>query len=81
MCCLWAVFKSPAAAATHPARAASLAPGDEQATNRNRQGKELQRTQIWFHSRQIPCWSTGKARGKNESVPKALKLLTPLAMY
>lgn len=79
MCCLWAVFKLPAAAATHPARAASLPPGNEQAMNR--QGKELQRAQIWFHSRKIPCCSTGKAREKNESAPKALKLLTPLAIY
>lgn len=78
MCCLWAVFKSPAAAATHPARAASLPPGNEQAMNR--QGKDLQRAQIWLHSRKIPCFTTGKARGKNESVPKALKLLTPPAI-
>lgn len=40
MCCLWAVFKSPAAVATHPARAASLPPGNEQAMSS--QGKALQ---------------------------------------
>lgn len=78
MCCPWAVSKSPAAATTHPARAASLPPGNEQAMNR--QGKELQRAQIWFHSRKILSCSTGKAGGKNKPVPKALKLLTSLAI-
>jgi len=38
MCCLWAVFTCPAAAATQPARAAFPPLGKEQAVNRQGKG-------------------------------------------